>query len=355
MPKSETTETQIPADEKLNMTSEQPTSPKTKLPDGGHDDLASARRVLKLEAEALEMLAQSLGDELVAAVDLLYGATGRVIVSGMGKSGHIGRKIAATMASTGTPASYVHPGEASHGDLGMITSDDAVLALSNSGNTPELGDIVAYTRRYRIPLIAIVGRDNSTLGNAADVALVLPPAPEACPMGLAPTTSTTLTLALGDALSVALLERKGFSPDQFQVLHPGGQLGKSLVKVEDIMHAGDSVPLAGPDIKMSEIIIEMSSKSFGCVGIVEDGELVGVITDGDLRRHMSGDLLAMPARDVMTVSPKTIRLGALAAEAVGLMNEKNITSLFVTDAVTDDRQMVSGIIHLHDCLRAGII
>ena len=217
------------------MTSEQPTSPEIKLLDGGHDDLASARRVLKLEAEALEMLAQSLGDELVAAVDLLYGATGRVIVSGMGKSGHIGRKIAATMASTGTPASYVHPGEASHGDLGMITSDDAVLALSNSGNTPELGDIVAYTRRYRIPLIAIVGRDNSTLGNAADVALVLPPAPEACPMGLAPTTSTTLTLALGDALSVALLERKGFSPDQFQVLHPGGQLGKSLVKVEDIM------------------------------------------------------------------------------------------------------------------------
>jgi arabinose-5-phosphate isomerase len=341
------------------MTSEKPTSLETKSPDGGHDDLASARRVLKLEAEALEMLAQSLGDELVAAVDLLYGATGRVIVSGMGKSGHIGRKIAATMASTGTPASYVHPGEASHGDLGMITPDDAVLVLSNSGNTPELGDIVAYTRRYRIPLIAIVGRDSSTLGNAADVALVLPPAPEACPMGLAPTTSTTLALALGDALSVALLERKGFSPDQFQVLHPGGQLGKSLVKVEDIMHKGNSVPLAGPDIKMSDIIIEMSSKSFGCVGIVDNGELIGVITDGDLRRHMSGDMLSMPARDVMTASPKTIRLGALAAEAVGLMNEKNITSLFVanagTDAINDDRQMVAGIIHLHDCLRAGII
>jgi arabinose-5-phosphate isomerase len=337
------------------MTAEQPVSPRTDTSNNSHDDLASARRVLRLEAEALVMLGQSLGDDLIAAVDILSSAKGRVIISGMGKSGHIGRKIAATMASTGTPASYVHPAEASHGDLGMITPDDAVLILSNSGNTPELGDIVAYTRRYRIPLIAIVGRDSSTLGNAADVALILPPAPEACPMGLAPTTSTTLALALGDALSVALLERKGFSPDQFQVLHPGGQLGKSLVKVEDIMHAGDNVPLAGPDIKMSDVIIEMSSKSFGCVGIVDQGELAGVITDGDLRRHMSGDMLSMSASEVMTASPKTIRLGALAAEAVGLMNEKNITSLFVTKAGGDDSQVVAGIIHLHDCLRAGIV
>jgi arabinose-5-phosphate isomerase len=337
------------------MTAEQSAKPQTQNSGSGHDDLAAARRVLKLESEALEMLGQSLGDELVAAVELLFGAQGRVIVSGMGKSGHIGRKIVATMASTGTPASYVHPAEASHGDLGMITPDDVVLVLSNSGNTRELGDIVAYTRRFRIPLIAIVGRDSSTLGNAADVALVLPPAPEACPMGLAPTTSTTLALALGDALAVALLERRGFSPDQFQVLHPGGQLGNSLVKVEDVMHKGDKIPLAGPATKMSEILIEMSSKSFGCVGIVEDGELAGVITDGDLRRHMSGDLLVRSAAEVMTPSPKTIRLGALAAEAVGLMNEKNITSLFVTEAGSDEQQRVAGIIHLHDCLRAGII
>ena len=320
-----------------------------------HDDLAAARRVLKLESEALDSLGQSLGEELIAAVDLLYAAKGRVIVSGMGKSGHIGHKIAATMASTGTPASYVHPGEASHGDLGMITQDDVVLALSNSGNTPELGDIVSYTRRYRIPLIAIVGRTGSILGNAADVALVLPPVPEACPMGLAPTTSTTLTLALGDALSVALLERRGFSADQFQVLHPGGQLGKSLARVEDVMHEGEGVPLAGPNQKMSEVILEMSGKSLGCVGIIEDDQLIGVITDGDLRRHMSSDMLSMAARDVMTVSPQTIRRGALAAEAVGLMNEKNITSLFVTDIGDRDELTVAGVIHLHDCLRAGIV
>jgi arabinose-5-phosphate isomerase len=318
-----------------------------------HDDLSAARRVLRMEAEALDMLGKSLGDELSAAVDLLANAKGRVIVSGMGKSGHIGHKIAATMASTGTPASYVHPGEASHGDLGMITADDAVLALSNSGNTPELGDIVAYTRRFRIPLIAIVGQEKSILGNAADVTLVLPPAPEACPMGLAPTTSTTLTLALGDALSVALLERKGFSSDQFQVLHPGGQLGKSLVKVDDIMHTGDKVPLADPGLDMSGVILEMSGKSFGCVGVIDKGELIGVITDGDLRRHMANDILSMPAKDVMTADPKTIRTGALAAQAVGLMNEKNITSLFVLEA--EGKNTVAGIIHLHDCLRAGIV
>jgi len=320
-----------------------------------HDDLTAARRVLKLEAEALETLGRSLGDELVAAVDLLYSVKGRVIVSGMGKSGHISRKITATMASTGTPASYVHPGEASHGDLGMITPDDAVLILSNSGNTPELGDIVAYTRRFGIPLIAIVGRDKSILGDAADVALVLPPAPEACPMGLAPTTSTTMALALGDALSVALLDRRGFSPDQFQVFHPGGQLGKSLVKVDDILHSGDSVPLAAPDQKMSEVILEMSGKSFGCVGIAEEGGLIGVITDGDLRRHMAGDMLSLTAREVMTAAPKTIRSGALAAEAVGLMNEKNITSLFVIGPGDHGEHSIVGIVHLHDCLRAGIV
>jgi len=337
------------------MANTRPTNSQPAQPAQDHDDLTAARRVLKLEAEALESLGRSLGDELVAAVDLLYSVKGRVIVSGMGKSGHISRKITATMASTGTPASYVHPGEASHGDLGMITPDDAVLILSNSGNTPELGDIVAYTRRFGIPLIAIVGRDKSILGDAADVALVLPPAPEACPMGLAPTTSTTMALALGDALSVALLDRRGFSADQFQVFHPGGQLGKLLVKVDDILHGGDSIPLAAPDQKMSEVILEMSGKSFGCVGIAENGNLIGVITDGDLRRHMAGDMLSMTAREVMTPAPKSIRSGALAAEAVGLMNEKNITSLFVIGPGDAGDQSIVGIIHLHDCLRAGIV
>ena len=337
------------------MTAEQPAQLPAAKPDQSFDDLKAARRVLKMEAQALEMLGQSLGSELVEAVELLYATKGRVIISGMGKSGHIAKKITASMASTGTPASYVHPAEASHGDLGMITPNDVVLILSNSGNTPELGDIVAYSRRYRIPLIAIVGRPESILGNAADVALILPAAPEACPMGLAPTTSTTMTLALGDALSVALLERRGFSPDQFQVFHPGGQLGKSLFKVDDIMHTGDKLPLAGPAKKMSDVLLEMSSKSFGCVGVVEQGQLIGVITDGDLRRHMAGGMLSMAASEVMTANPQTIRSGALAAEAVALMNEKNITSLFVVDGATDGPQTVVGIVHIHDCLRAGIV
>ena len=315
----------------------------------------AATRVLALEAEALRKVADGLDANFDAAVDMLDQIKGKLVVSGMGKSGHIGRKIAATLASTGRPAHYVHPGEASHGDLGMIGQDDAVLILSNSGNTPELGDIVAYTRRFGIPLIAIVGRDKSILGDAADVALVLPPAPEACPMGLAPTTSTTMALALGDALSVALLDRRGFSADQFQVFHPGGQLGKLLVKVDDILHGGDSIPLAAPDQKMSEVILEMSGKSFGCVGIAENGNLIGVITDGDLRRHMAGDMLSMTAREVMTPAPKSIRSGALAAEAVGLMNEKNITSLFVIGPGDAGDQSIVGIIHLHDCLRAGIV
>jgi arabinose-5-phosphate isomerase len=321
-------------------------------------DIQVARRVLRLEAEGLKALSESLDQKFVHAVDLLAQAKGRVIVSGMGKSGHIARKIAATMASTGTPAMFVHPAEASHGDLGMITPDDAVLILSNSGKTPELSDIVDYTRRHAISLIAIVGRDTTTLGDAADVALVLPPAPEACPMGLAPTTSTTVSLALGDALAVALLERLGFSSDQFQILHPGGQLGRSLTRISDIMHAGEAVPLTAPDALMSEVIIEMSSKSFGCVGVVEDGVLSGVITDGDLRRHMSAEFLTMSAVDVMTPAPKTIRAQALAAEALGRMTNDAITSLFVVEAeeapgARVDGARVVGIVHLHDCLRDG--
>jgi len=315
-------------------------------------DIEVARRVLRLEAEGLDALSAALDDAFVHAVDTLAGVRGRVIISGMGKSGHIARKIAATMASTGTPAMFVHPGEASHGDLGMITTDDAVLILSNSGKTPELADIVAYTRRHAIPLIAIVGRSPSPLGDAADITLVLPPTPEACPMGLAPTTSTTVTLALGDALAVALLERLGFSSDQFQDLHPGGHLGSSLTRISDIMHSGDAVPLTGPEALMSEVLIVMSSKSFGCVGVVEDGVLAGVITDGDLRRHMSDEFLTKTAADVMTPGPQTIRPEALAAEAVGRMSSGNITSLFVVEA--QGAGQIVGIVHLHDCLRAGV-
>lgn len=317
-------------------------------------DIEAARRVLRLEAEGLSALSASLDEKFVHAVDILANATGRVIVSGMGKSGHIGRKITATMASTGTPALFVHPAEASHGDLGMITPEDAVLILSNSGKTPELSDIVAYSRRHAIPLIAIVGRDGSTLSDAADIALVLPSSPEACPMGLAPTTSTTVTLALGDALAVALLERKGFSSDQFQILHPGGQLGRSLTRISDIMHTDDAVPLTPPEAPMSDVIIEMSSKSFGCVGVVEDGVLSGVITDGDLRRHMSPEFLTMSASDVMTPAPKTIRAQALAAEALGRMSTGSITSLFVVETEETANARVVGIVHLHDCLRAGV-
>jgi len=314
-------------------------------------DIAVARRVLDIEANALRQLSSAMDASFTEAIRLLMAVQGRVVVTGMGKSGHVGRKIAATMASTGTPTLYVHPGEASHGDLGMIARGDAVIALSNSGETSELADIVAHARRFSIPLIAIVGKPNSTLGNAADVALVLPPATEACPMGLAPTTSTTVMLALGDALSVALLDRKGFSSDQFKLLHPGGKLGSLLIKVEEIMHSGAAVPLVAADTRMSEAILVITANSFGCAGIVgDDGGLVGIVTDGDLRRHMSPDLLDQRTGDVMTADPQTIRHGALAAEALGRMNEFGITSLFVVDNARP-----VGIVHVHDCLKAGVL
>ncbi len=315
------------------------------------EGLESAQRVLKIEAEALEALARSLDQRFVQALEILFQATGRVIVTGMGKSGHVGRKIAATMASTGTPAYYVHPGEASHGDLGMITQADVVLALSNSGETSELSDVLAYTRRFAIPLIAITSGADSTLGRTADVALVLPDSPEACPMGLAPTTSTTLTLALGDALAVALLDRKGFSAADFRDLHPGGKLGSLLLKVGDIMHKGDAVPLVAVGTAMSDALIEMTAKRLGCVGVVNsEGVLDGIVTDGDLRRHMDGALLEQAVEQVMTASPLTIAPDMLASEAVQLMNSKEITTLF---AIEDGRP--AGIIHLHDCLKAGVV
>ena len=314
-------------------------------------DIASARRVLDLEAAGLGLLARALDDRFTRALDALAAIEGRVVVTGMGKNSHVGAKIAATLASTGTPAVYVHPAEASHGDLGMITVRDAVLALSNSGETPELADIVAYSRRFAIPLVAITGRADSTLARNADLTLLLPKATEACPMGLAPTTSTTMTLALGDAIAIALLERKGFSANDFRVLHPGGQIGRRLLRVADVMHVGDEVPLIASDAPMAEVLVLMTAKSFGCAGILdENGRLGGIITDGDLRRHMEPGLLGLAARDVMTPRPKTIRPDALAAEALGVMNQRAITSLFV---VEDGRPV--GILHIHDCLRAGVL
>jgi len=315
-------------------------------------DLASARQVLSAESVALQSLADGLDQGFAKALDLLtIDGGGRVIITGMGKSGHVACKIAATMASTGTPASYVHPGEASHGDLGMITQHDAVLALSNSGETAELSDVVAHTRRHGIPLVAITSRPGSTLAQAADQALILPDLGEACPMGLAPTTSTTMMLALGDALAVALLERKGFSPADFRMFHPGGKLGQRLLKVADLMHGHDQLPLVCADQLMSETLIVMTGKAFGCVGIIDaDGKLAGIFTDGDLRRHLEPGLLERRAADVMTANPKTTRPNALAAEALHVMNSRSITSLFVVD----EGNKPVGILHVHDCLRAGI-
>lgn len=318
--------------------------------DAESPSLAAARRVLTLEADALRTLAAGLDGTFTATIDMLAGISGRVVATGMGKSGHVARKFAATLASTGTPALYVHPGEASHGDLGMVTADDALVALSNSGETTELGDLLAYAKRHRIPVIAIIGRDGCTLAEQADLALILPPAAEACPMGLAPTTSTTAMLALGDAMAVALLERRGFTVEDFQVLHPGGRLGQKLLRVSNIMHGGAELPLAGIGTTMADALVIMTAKHFGCVGVVAaDGRLVGIVTDGDLRRHMSPDFPTALVEKVMTPDPKTIRGQALAAEALGLMNASKITSLFVVED-----GMPRGILHIHDCLRAGV-
>ncbi len=320
----------------------------------GSVDLMAARRVLRLEGAAIETLAKTLDGSFTDAVERLRQVRGRVVVTGMGKSGHIGRKIAATFASTGTPAFFVHPAEASHGDLGMITRDDAVLALSNSGETNELADLVAFTRRFGIPLIVITSGAASSLAEASDVALLLPAAPEACPLGLAPTTSTTVMLALGDALAIALLERKGFSLDQFQALHPGGSIGRQLLRVADVMHSGDEMPLTRPEVLMSEAILIMTAKHFGCVGVIDpEGKLIGIITDGDLRRHMGPAILDMAVGEVMTRAPQTIRPKALALEALNLMNTRGIDNRGIgcLFAVEDGRPV--GILNIHDCLRAG--
>jgi arabinose-5-phosphate isomerase len=315
-------------------------------------DLAVAQRVLRLEAESLNALAASLDSRLLSgALDRLMAVNGRVVVTGMGKSGHIARKIAATLASTGTPALFVHPAEASHGDLGMIAQDDGLIALSNSGGTAELSHVIAYAKRMRIPLVAITSGADSALAEAADILLALPKAEEACPLGLAPTTSTTMMLALGDALAIGLLERRGFTASDFHALHPSGHLGHQLRRVDQLMHAGKEMPLVTPGTAMSQAIIEMTAKRLGCVGVADKaGALQGVITDGDLRRHMATDLLDRRVEEVMTRNPRTIRPQATVAEAVGLMTmvEPRVTSLFVLDG-----ERAVGLLHIHDCLRAG--
>ncbi len=315
-------------------------------------DLDVARTVLGTEAAALRALAAGLDDNFTRAIELLAAACGRVVVSGMGKSGHVARKVAATLASTGTPALFVHPAEASHGDLGMIVAGDAVLAISNSGETPELADLVAHTRRFGLPLVAITARAGSALARAADVVLLLPVAAEACPMGLAPTTSTAMQMALGDALAVALLTRRGFTAAEFRRFHPGGRLGARLKHVRELMHAGESVPLASPDTPMGRALLLITEKSFGCLGVTDaDGRLAGIITDGDLRRHMGPTLLSRRVGEIMTKEPRTIGPDALAAEALHAMNARGrpITSLFVVDPA--GRPV--GILHVHDLLRAG--
>ena len=315
---------------------------------------AVAQQVLAAEAAGLRALAASLDGAFDTAVERLAACTGRVVLSGMGKSGLVARKIAATLASTGTPALFVHPGEASHGDLGMIVPGDAVLALSNSGETAELADIVAHTRRFGIPLLAITGRAGSALARAADVVLLLPAAPEACPMGLTPTTSTTMQVGLGDALAVALLTRRGFTASEFSAFHPGGRLGAQLRRVGDLMHTGEAVPLAPEDLPMDRALLLMTGKGFGCLGVVSAaGALAGVLTDGDLRRAMGPALLTRKVGEIMNRSPRTIAASALAAEALRAMNAapRPVTSLFVVGA----EGRPEGLLHIHDLLRAGVL
>lgn len=311
--------------------------------------LATATRVLKVEADALRTLAAALPADFAPAVEVMLACRGRVIVAGIGKSGHIARKIAATLSSTGTPAYFVHPAEASHGDLGTLTDQDVCLLLSNSGETPELSDLIAHTRRFGLPLIALTGRADSTLAEAADLRLVLPDAPEACIIGLAPTTSTTMALALGDALAVALMERRGFEADHFRTFHPGGRLGARLARAGQLMRGGEGLPLVAPETAMSETLLVMTQAGYGIAGVVEGGRLTGVITDGDLRRNMAR-LMDAKAGEVATRTPTTAPPEMLAVEAVALMNARKITQLFVVDG--ESRPL--GILHIHDCLRAGV-
>lgn len=312
----------------------------------------TARQVIADEAKALDAMADALDERFAQAVDLILNATGRVIVSGIGKSGHIGHKIAATLASTGTPAYFVHPAEASHGDLGMLAKGDVVLAISNSGEAPELANLLSFTRRFGIPLIGLSSQLGSSLMKQADVHLQIPSLGEACGFGMVPSISTTLTLAMGDALAIALMRHRDFRPENFRDFHPGGKLGAQLSKVSDLMHSGDALPLISENTSMGDALIEISRKGFGVVGVVgADGALRGIITDGDLRRNMDG-LLDLRAAEVMTPDPSTITPGALAEEAVANMNDRKITCLFVVDPASGPKAL--GLIHIHDCLRVGL-
>jgi len=335
------------------MTTQTSETGQNELDDLQSRSLVSAERTLETEIAGLSALRAALKDSLAKpfadTVRLIKESKGRVVVSGIGKSGHIGTKLAASLASTGTPAFFVHASEASHGDLGMIMENDVVIALSWSGETQELAGIVAYTRRFKVPLIAVTSRLDSTLGRAADVVLNLPKVTEACPHGLAPTTSALAQLAMGDALAVALLESRDFSAQDFRVFHPGGKLGASLTNARDIMHKGETLPLVNSSTPMREGIVLMTQKGFGALGVTDEiGNLVGIITDGDLRRHISSDFLDLPASEIMTAGPKTIRSDMMAAAILELLNSSSITSVFVVE-----EQKPVGIVHLHDLLRIG--
>lgn len=317
-----------------------------------NNDIKVAKQTIEGEIEALKVMENNLDDTLSKALDIMQNTKGRVIITGMGKSGHIARKIAATLASTGTPSFFLHPGEASHGDLGMVTKDDSVLAISNSGESKELSDILVYCRRFDIPLIAMTKNPQSSLGKNCDLVLVLPQNKEACPLGLAPTSSTTATLVMGDVIASGLMVRKGFTEDDFHLRHPGGKLGSILRHVSDIMHTGDEMPLIKDTAIMQDALMTMSAKMLGCVGILDDkGDLIGMITDGDLRRWMAPDLITERVSKVMTKNPRTITPDTLIAEAVNVMNNtgRGITNLFVVDG-----KKPVGVLHIHDCLRAGV-
>lgn len=317
-----------------------------------HQDIRVAKETIEQEISTLKSLESSLDENLTKALDVLQSTKGRVIITGMGKSGHIGRKISATMASTGTPSFFLHPSEASHGDLGMITTEDVVVAISNSGESKELSDILVYCRRFNVPTIAITKNPDSSLGKNCDMVLKLPDNREACPLGMAPTSSTTATLVLGDILSVDLMVRKGFTAEDFKLRHPGGKLGSILRHVSDIMHTGDEMPLINQNAIMQDALLTMSEKMLGCVGIIDDqGCLIGMITDGDLRRWMAPNLIEEKVSKVMTKNPRTISPDILIAEAVNIMNTtgRGITNIF---AVVDRKPV--GVVHIHDCLKAGV-
>lgn len=321
-------------------------------------DIDRAVHVLTVEAKALESLAASVNDEFHRAIDAVHTmkqaheASGRFIIAGIGKSGHVARKIAATLASTGTPAYFVHPGEASHGDMGMITERDVVLMLSNSGENSELSDLIHYTRRYDITLIAMTSNAESTLAKYADIRLIMPKISEVCPNGLAPTTSTTMMIAYGDALAVALLERMGLTPEQYKVFHPGGKLGQRLLKVSDLMVVGDDLPMIGQDAQMDVALLALTEKNLGAVLVMDGESLLGIVTDGDLKRHMSPDLLQKPVSGVMTRDPKSIASDALAAEALDIMTK--VQGQYITSLIVTQDGKVCGMIRLQDCLQAGV-